>query len=49
MTIETQQLPVAAVRGIIIMVVVLVMDRELAELFTVELSSTMCADPGEYF
>jgi hypothetical protein len=31
-TVETEQLPVAAVRRIIIVVVVLVMDRELAEL-----------------
>jgi hypothetical protein len=29
MTVEAEQLPVAAVRGIVVMVVVLVMDRKL--------------------
>ena len=46
-TVQTEQLPVAAVRGIIVMVVVLVMDRELAHLFTVKFPSAVGADPGE--
>ena len=45
--VETEQFPVAAVRGIIVMVVVLVMDRELAHLFTVRFPSAVGADPGE--
>jgi len=45
--VETEQLPVAAVRGIILMVVVLVMDRELAQLFTVKFTSAVGTDPGE--
>ena len=46
-TVEAEQLPVAAVRGIVVMVVVLVMDRELVQLLSIKLSSTMGTDPGE--
>ena len=46
-TVEAEQLPVAAVRGIVVMVVVLMMDRELVQLLSIKLSSTMGTDPGE--
>ncbi|GKS63166.1 hypothetical protein YTPLAS72_04700 [Nitrospira sp.] len=45
--VETEQLPVAAVRWIIVMIVVLVMDRELAQLFAVKFLSAVGTDPGE--
>src|SRR5262249_39216513 len=44
--IETQQLPVAPVRGIVVVVVVLVMDCEFAQLFAAKFASAPCADPG---
>lgn len=47
MTVETEQLPVAAVRRIIVMVVVFVMDRELAQLFALKLTSAVSTDPWE--
>jgi hypothetical protein len=46
-TVEAQQLPVAPVRGIVVMVVVFVMDRELAEPPPVKFASTVGTDPGE--
>jgi hypothetical protein len=49
MTVETQQLPVAAVRGIVVMVMVLVVDGELVELLTVKFTSAVSTDPGKYF
>jgi hypothetical protein len=45
-TVETQQLPVAAVGGIVVVVVVLMMDRELAKLFAVKFASAPRTDPG---
>lgn len=47
MTVEAQQLPVAAVLRIVLVVMVLVMDGELVQLLSVEFSSTVGADPGE--
>lgn len=47
MAVKAEQLPVAAVRGIVIMIVILVMDRELAQLFTVKFTPAVGADPGE--
>jgi len=49
MTVETQQLPVAAVRGIVVMVVVLVVDCELVELLAFKFTSAVSTDPGKYF
>jgi hypothetical protein len=46
-TVEAEQLPVAAVRRIVVMVVVLVMDCELVQLLPVELAPTVGTDPGE--
>ena len=46
MAIKTKQLPVTAVRWIIVMVVVLVMNRELPQIFTAEFAATTCANPG---
>ena len=46
-TVEAEQLPVAAVRRIVVMVVVLVMDRQLAELPAVKFASAVGTDPGE--
>jgi hypothetical protein len=48
-TIEAQQFPVAPVGRIVVMVVVLVMDRELAKLLTVKFASAVCTDPGKHF
>lgn len=48
MTIDAQVLPVAPVAGIIIMVVVLVMDRQHVNIFIGELSSASRAYPWMY-
>ena len=45
-TVETQQLPVAPIGGIVVMVVVLVMDRELTQFFATEFASAPRTDPG---
>ncbi len=47
-TIETEQLPVAPVWRIIVVVVVLVMDRELAQFLAVKLASAVRTDPRKY-
>jgi hypothetical protein len=47
MTVETEQLPVAAVRRIIVMVVVFVMDCELTQLLAVKLPPAVGTNPGE--
>lgn len=47
-TIETQQLPVAPVGWIVIVVVVLVMDGELAQFLAVKLSSAVRTDPWKH-
>ena len=44
-TVETQQLPIAAVPRIIVVVVVLVMDRELTKLFAIKFASAPGTDP----
>ena len=49
MAIKTEQLPVTAVRWIIVMVVVLVMNRELAQIYAAELAATTCAYLGVQF
>lgn len=48
-TVEAEQLPVTTVRGVMMMVVVLVMDGELTQLFAFKFSSAVRADPREYF
>jgi len=48
-TVEAEQLPVTAVRGVVMMVVILVMDGELTQLFAFKFSSAVRADPGQYF
>ena len=45
--VDTQQFPVTAVRGIIIMVVIPVMDRKFTKSFACEFTSTPRADPRE--
>src|SRR5262245_49093539 len=45
-TVETQQLPVAAVGWIVVVVVVFMMDCELAKLLATKFASTPCTDPG---
>ena len=47
--VETQQLPVAPVGRIVVVVVILVMDRELAQLLAVKFASTMRTDPRKHF
>lgn len=49
MTVETEQFPVASVRRIVVVVVIFVMDRELAQLLAVEFSSAMPTDPWKHF
>jgi hypothetical protein len=46
--VETEQFPVTPVWRIVVVVMVFVMDRELAQLLTVEFTSTMRADPRKY-
>ena len=46
-TVETEQLPVAPIGGIVVMVVVLVMDRELAQLLAVKFAPAVRTDPRE--
>ena len=48
-TVEAEQLPVTTVRRVVMMVVVLVMDGELTQLFAFKFSSAVRADPREYF
>ena len=45
--VEAQQFPVAAVRRVVVMVVILVMDRQLPQLFTGKLTPAAGADPGK--
>ena len=47
--VETEQLPVAPVGRIVVMVVVLVMDRELAQLLAVKFASAVRTDPRKHF
>src|SRR5690606_39524775 len=44
--IQEEQLPVRAVFGVVVVVVVLVMDRQLAESLARELAGTTSVDPG---
>jgi len=44
-TVETQQLPIAAVPRIIVVVMVFVMDRELTKLFAIKFASAPGTDP----
>ena len=46
--VDAEQLPVAAVGGIVEVVVVLVMDRELLKLLAGELAAAMRADMRQY-
>ena len=48
-TVEAEQLPVAAVWRIVLMVVIFVVDSELFQLLAVEFSSAVRTDPREYF
>jgi hypothetical protein len=47
MTIETQQFPVAAIRRIVIVVVVLMMDRQLTKSLAHEFTPAPRTDPRE--
>jgi hypothetical protein len=48
-TVETQQLPVATIGGIVVVVVVFMMDRELTQLFAVKFAPAPRTDPGIHF
>jgi hypothetical protein len=48
-TIETEQLPVAPVGRVVVVVVVLMVDRELAQLLPSKFSSTMRTNPWKHF
>ena len=45
MTINTQQLPVTAIRWIVIMIMVFMVHGEFFEIFAVELAAAMTANP----
>jgi hypothetical protein len=47
--VETEQLPVASIRRIVVVVMVLVMDRELVEFLAVKFAAAMRTDPGIQF
>lgn len=47
--VETEQLPVAPIWRIVVVVMVLVMDRELVEFLAVKLEAAMRANPGKQF
>ena len=47
MAVETEQLTVGAVWGIIVMVVVFVMDGELTQFLAVKLAPAVGTNPGE--
>ncbi len=49
MAVDAKEFPVAAVRRVVVMVVVLVMDREFLELFALELTSAAPADMRKKF
>lgn len=47
--VETEQLPVASIWRIVVVVMVLVMDRELVEFLAVKFAAAMRTDPGKQF
>ena len=47
--VETEQFPVAPIRRIVVVVMVLVMDRELVEFLAVKFAAAMRTDPGKQF
>ncbi len=47
--VNAQQLPVAPVRGIVVMVVVFMVHREFAQTLAAELATTTAANPWEKF
>ena len=47
MALETQQFPIAAVRRIVVVVVILVMDGKLAQSFACEFTAASATDVGE--
>ena len=47
-TVEAQQLPVTPIGWIVVVVVVFMMDRELAKLFATEFATALPTDPGIY-
>lgn len=47
--VEAEQLPVAPVQRIVVVVVIFVVDRELVQLLAVEFPSAMCTEPGKEF
>ena len=49
MAVETEQLPVTPVGRIVVVVMVLVMDRELAQLLAVKFASAMRTNPRKHF
>ncbi len=47
-TVDTQKFPVIAVRGIVVVIVIFVMNRELTKSFACEFARTPRADPREH-
>ena len=48
-TIQTQEFPVAAIRGVVVVIVIPVMDRELANVFAAELARALRAHGRKQF
>jgi hypothetical protein len=49
MAVQTEQFPVAAIGRIVVVIVIFVMDRELAKLLAVKFSSATRTDPRKQF
>jgi len=47
MAVKAKKLPVAAIRRVVVMVVVLVVHCQLPKTLAAELTATMAADPGK--
>ena len=48
-TVETEQLPVASIGWIVVVVMILMMDSKLAQFLAVKFASAMRTDPGKQF
>lgn len=46
-TVEAQQLPVAAIGGVVFKIMVFVMNRQFAQVLAGKITAATCADPGE--
>lgn len=49
MTIDTQQFPIAAIRRVVVVIMIAVVHRQLLQVFTVELARAATTDPRVHF